>query len=154
MSVLETNVDDMDPRVWPSVLTALLEAGAADAWLVSILMKKGRPAHTLKVLTVPARGDELQRVMFESTSTIGVREVSVRRLSLKRSWVFVELPGGGQVRIKVASRNGRIVHCAIEFEDALSEATRRQVPVLHVLDEAGAAAQRAGLVPGGQCVAD
>ena len=55
MWVLETNVDDLDPPVWPTVLAALLEAGAADAWLVPIVMTKGRPAHTLCVLS---RGPE------------------------------------------------------------------------------------------------
>lgn len=147
MSVLETNVDDMDPRVWPTVLAALLDAGAADAWLVPIVMKKGRPAHTLAVLTTVGNRAVLRRLIFELTSTNGVREVAVTRIAL--DWFWVPLPvTGGRVRIKVAHRDGTIVHATPEFDDAAEVAAKRSVPVRRVLEEAIAAAARAGSVPG------
>ena len=82
MWVLETNVDDLDPRLWPTVLSALLAAGAADAWLVPILMKKGRPAHTLCVLAADAERAALRDAIFALTSTLGVRETPVSRVGL------------------------------------------------------------------------
>jgi pyridinium-3,5-bisthiocarboxylic acid mononucleotide nickel chelatase len=147
MSVLETNVDDMDPRVWPTVLASLLNAGAADAWLVPILMKKGRPAHTLAVLTPGHKRDALRQLIFELTSTIGVREVGVTRIALDRFWVPLPV-AGGQVRLKVAHRGGEVLHATPEFDDAAQVAAERAVPVRRVLEEAVAAAEREGFVPG------
>jgi pyridinium-3,5-bisthiocarboxylic acid mononucleotide nickel chelatase len=147
MSVLETNVDDMDPRVWPTVLASLLNAGAADAWLVPIVMKKGRPAHTLAVLTPMGKRDALRRLIFELTSTIGVREVAVTRMALDRFWVPLPVTGG-QVRLKVAHRGGEVLHATPEFDDAAEVAAERSVPVRRVLEEAVAAAEREGFVPG------
>jgi pyridinium-3,5-bisthiocarboxylic acid mononucleotide nickel chelatase len=153
MSVLETNVDDMDPRVWPTVLASLLDAGAADAWLVPIVMKKGRPAHTLAVLTPVNRRDVLRRLIFELTSTIGVREVCVTRIALDRFWVPLPV-AGGQVRLKVAHRGGEVIHAAPEFDDAAEVAAQRSVPVRRVLDEAVAAAEREGFVPGSRVASE
>jgi pyridinium-3,5-bisthiocarboxylic acid mononucleotide nickel chelatase len=147
MSVLETNVDDMDPRVWPSVLASLLNAGAADAWLVPIVMKKGRPAHMLAVLTPANRRDVLRSLIFELTSTIGVREFAVTRTALDRFWVPLPV-AGGQVRLKVAHRAGEVLHTTPEFDDAARVAAERSVPVRRVLEEAVAAAEREGFVPG------
>ena len=149
MSVLETNVDDMDPRVWPIVLASLLKAGAADAWLVPIVMKKGRPAHTLAVLTSAGHRDVLRGLIFELTSTSGVREVAVTRVALDRFWVPLAVTGG-LVRIKVAHRGGEIAHATPEFDDVAEVAEARSVPVRWVLEEAIAAAEREGLVPGSQ----
>jgi pyridinium-3,5-bisthiocarboxylic acid mononucleotide nickel chelatase len=147
MWVLETNVDDLDPRLWPTVLAALLAAGAPDAWLVPILMKKGRPAHTLCVLAHDADREALRDRVFALTSTLGVRETPVSRTALQRDWRAVTVPGG-EVRIKVGLRAGRIATATAEFEDAAALARTRGVPVRRVLDEAAAAAGAAGLGPG------
>jgi uncharacterized protein (DUF111 family) len=147
MWVLETNIDDLDPRLWPTVLSALLAAGAADAWLVPILMKKGRPAHTLCVLVHDADRATLRDAVFTLTSTLGVRETPVTRVGLQRDWRTVTLPGG-DVRIKVGLRAGRIAVATAEFEDAAELARARAVPVRQVLDEVAAAAAAAGLRSG------
>lgn len=147
MWVLETNVDDMDPRVWPSVLSALLDAGAADAWLVPVLMKKGRPGHTLCVLASDADRATLRAAVFALTTTLGVRETPVSRVALDRGWRTVPV-SGGDVRVKVGLRDGRVVHATPEFEDVAGVARRAGLPARQVLDEAVAAAETAGLRPG------
>jgi pyridinium-3,5-bisthiocarboxylic acid mononucleotide nickel chelatase len=145
--VLETNVDDLDLRVWPDVLARVLDAGALDAWLTPILMKKGRPGHTLHVLAGPADEGTLTELVLTHTSTLGVRRTPVTRSVLDRSWVPVEVLGG-KVGIKVASREGRVVHAAPEYEEAAALAGTTGVPVAHVLTLAAGAAVAAGLVPG------
>jgi len=147
MTLLEANVDDLDPRVWPSVLSALIDGGAADAWLVAIVMKKGRPAHTLKVLVAAAELPTLRWLVFQLTSTIGIRESEVRRTALDRLWVGVPVTGG-EVRVKVAHFGGEIIHATPEFDDVAAVAAHRGVAVRQVLEEASAAAVAAGLVPG------
>jgi uncharacterized protein (TIGR00299 family) protein len=99
--VLEANVDDLDPRVWPSVLAALLAAGAADVWLTPILMKKGRPAHTLRALVAPGSLPAVRATIFRHTSTLGLREIPVRKHALTRSMRAVEV-AGHLVRVKVS----------------------------------------------------
>lgn len=146
--VLEANVDDLDPRVWPGVLQHLLAAGAADAWLVPVLMKKGRPAHVLSVLAAPESAGSLRDLVLRLVPTLGVRETTVRKTALDRSWHEVDV-AGGTVRIKVGTRDGAILTATPEFEDVAALAAERDLPVRTVLDEAVAAASRAGLVPGG-----
>jgi len=147
MWLLETNIDDLDPRVWPTVLAALLDAGAADAWLVPIVMKKGRPAQTLSVLVHEADREPLRDLVFASTGTLGIREVPVHRVALERDRRPVSVTDG-VVRVKAGLRGGRVVHVTPEFEDAARVAGERGVPVRQVLAEATSAAETAGLRPG------
>ncbi|MGV8978589.1 MAG: nickel pincer cofactor biosynthesis protein LarC [Cellulomonas sp.] len=147
MWVLEANVDDLDPRVWPTVLAALLEAGAGDAWLVPIVMKKGRPAHTLAVLTDAAHRAAVRTLVFTLTSTIGVREIEVARTALDRVTRTVPV-AGGEVRVKVAHDGGVVVHAAPEFDDVAALADITGLPVRALLAAAVAAVEHAGLVTG------
>ena len=145
--VIEANVDDLDPRVWPSVLAALLGAGAADAWLTPILMKKGRPAHTVHALAPEHRVAEVRGAMIAHTSTIGVRETAVRKFALPRTWAPVPVDGG-TVRVKLAHRDKVIVRATPEFEDVRDLAGKLGVPIQDVLARAVAAASAMGLAPG------
>lgn len=145
--VIEANVDDLDPRVWPSVLTALMAAGASDAWLTPILMKKGRPAYTVHALTPDDRTREVRSAVFAHTSTIGVREIGVEKFALPRTWVPVEV-GGASIRVKIAYEGEVILRATPEFDDLQAFAARCGVPVQDVLARALAAADAAGLVPG------
>lgn len=126
--VLEANVDDVDPRVWPSVLAALMSEGANDAWLTPILMKNGRPAHTLHVLAANERVEGLQRVIFAHTSTMGLRRILVSKYALARTLIPVQI-AGGTVRIKLAFEDDVILQATVEFDHAQDVARRSGTPV-------------------------
>jgi len=138
--VLEANVDDLDPRLWPGVLTALLAAGADDAWLTPILMKKGRPAHTVSVLAPPDRTDVMARILLTHTSTIGLRRRTLDKLPLPRESVEVDVLGS-QVRVKLAHLDGAVVNASPEYEDVARIAAATGRPEKEVLAAAIHAAQ-------------
>jgi uncharacterized protein (DUF111 family) len=131
--LLETNVDDLDPRAWPSVLAALLGAGASDAWITPILMKKGRPAHTLSVLTPADQLALVRRTMYEQTTTLGIREVTVAKHALRRDSVTVEVDGQ-EIRVKTGELpDGSRVNAMPEWEDVVRAARLLNRPVKSVL---------------------
>jgi len=138
--VLETNVDDLDPRLWPGVLDTLFAAGASDAWLTPILMKKGRPAHTLSALCRPEAVPAVQAAVFAATSSIGLRIVPVGKVALERTQAHVEVLGG-RVGVKVATDGGRTVNVSVEYEDVAALARELGLPVKEALRAATAAAE-------------
>jgi pyridinium-3,5-bisthiocarboxylic acid mononucleotide nickel chelatase len=142
--LLEANIDDLDPRLWPPVLARLLDAGASDAWLTPIVMKKGRPAHTLSVLVDEPAADAVRTVVFVETSTIGLREHAVAKRALGREARTVEIDGQ-QIRIKIATLDGRVVNAQPEYDDVAAAAAALGRPVKAVLAAANAAAHEAGL---------
>ncbi len=136
--LLETNIDDLDPRLWPEVIAALLRAGASDAWLTPILMKKGRPAHTLSALVAAQHADAVRTEIFAQTSTIGLREVAIGKTALDRSIETVRA-AGHEVRVKLAVHRGVVVNAQPEYDDVARAATATGRPVKDVLGEAAAA---------------
>jgi pyridinium-3,5-bisthiocarboxylic acid mononucleotide nickel chelatase len=140
--VLETNVDDLDPRLWPGVLDTLFAAGASDAWLTPILMKKGRPAHTLSALCRPEAVPAVQAAVFAATSSIGMRVVPVGKVALDRTQATVDVLGA-QVGVKVATDGGQVVNVSVEYEDVAALARKLGLPEKEVLRAATAAAAAA-----------
>jgi len=136
--LIESNIDDLDPRVWPSVITALFAAGASDAWLTPILMKKGRPAHTLSVLTSSDNAEDVREALWRHTSTIGVRESRLAKHVLDREMVAVEV-AGQRIAVKLARHGGEVVNAQPEWEDVARAATALGRPANDVLAEAIAA---------------
>src|SRR5262245_49424433 len=142
--LIEANIDDLDPRLWPPVLARLLDAGASDAWLTPIVMKKGRPAHTLSVLVDEPEADAVRTVVFTETSTIGLREHAVAKRALVREARTVEVDGQ-EIRVKIATLDGQVVNAQPEYDDVAAAAAALGRPVKAVLAAANAAAHEAGL---------
>ena len=145
--LIEANVDDLDPRLWPGVLTSLIRAGAADAWLVPIIMKKGRPAHTVSVLARADQAAALRLMLLALTSTIGVRETTVSKMALPRGWVNVTV-ADRDLSIKIAHHRGSIWQVTPEFDDLERASIDLGVSPLALLEQTMAAAAVAGLVTG------
>jgi uncharacterized protein (TIGR00299 family) protein len=141
--LLETNIDDLDPRLWPGVIAALLDTGASDAWLTPILMKKGRPAHMLSVLVSAERAGVVRREVHRQTSTIGMRAQTVGKHELAREMTTVEVEGH-QVAVKVARWGADVVNVQPEFEDVAAAARALGRPVKAVMSAAVAAAHGLG----------
>lgn len=138
---LAANVDDLDPRVWPSVIETVLAAGALDAWLVPVHMKKGRPGVVVHALAEPHLRAGLVELLVRHTPTLGVRWHPVTRAALARRWERVEVPGG-TVRVKLGLRGGEVVTATPELEDARAVAEATGQPLRAVLRAAEAAAAR------------
>jgi len=138
--VISTNIDDMNPEIYPYVLEKLFEAGADDVWLHPIQMKKSRPAVTLHVLAPPEREEDIKEVVFAETKTLGLRISRVEKEFLDRDIVAVETPYG-KLRVKLARLEGRAVNVAPEYEDCREAAERCGVPLKDVYAAAEEAAR-------------
>lgn len=136
--LLETNVDDATGEILAGAVSALMDAGAHDAWLTQITMKKGRPAFTLSALCDVALARQITDTMTDETGTLGVRGRTLDRWPAGRSEEEVEVEGR-TVRVKVSA--GRV---KVEYDDASRAAHQTGLPVREVISLAEEAWRRRG----------
>ncbi|MBI5102850.1 MAG: nickel pincer cofactor biosynthesis protein LarC [Nitrospirae bacterium] len=139
--VVETNIDDMNPQVYEHVVGLLLKAGALDAWLTQIMMKKMRPAVKLSVLTVRGRLDEISEILLRETTSLGVRYYDVSRNIMERRIDHVKTPAG-KIGVKVSIYKNRILKVTPEYEDCRRVSEKSGLPLIEVLESARTAAAR------------
>ena len=135
VTVLEANLDDLNPQLFGYVMERLFEAGALDVFGTAVQMKKNRPGTLLTVLAKPEQAEELTKIVFAETTTLGVRRREERRQVLAREWQTVSTRFG-DIRIKIASMNGSVSSYAPEYEDCRRVAAEHRVPLKQVMQEA------------------
>ncbi len=131
VAVIECEIDDMNPQIFGLVMERLYAAGALEVFYIPVQMKKNRPGTLLTVVAPPALRATMSDVIFHETTTIGLRYRETDRECLERTVVTVETPIGA-VRVKVASRHGRVVNASPEFEDCVRLAAASNLPVKDV----------------------
>jgi len=135
VTLLEANLDDLNPQVFGYVMDRLFEEGALDAFGIPVQMKKNRPGTLLTVLCRPEAASRLTQLIFTETTTLGVRRRDEVRQALARRWEKVSTQWG-EVRIKIASMNGTVTNYAPEYEDCRHIAAEHHVPLKTVIQEA------------------
>jgi hypothetical protein len=135
VTVLEANLDDLNPQVFGYVMDRALSEGALEVFGTPVQMKKNRPGMLLTVLARPADADRLAKLIFTETTTLGVRIREDQRRTLARRSVTVATPWG-EVRMKLGSLNGSVSNFAPEYEDCRHLAVENGIPLKQVMQEA------------------
>ena len=135
ITVIEANLDDMNPQIYGYFQEKALAAGALDVFTAPVQMKKNRPGTLLTVLCRPGDAQTLMSLIFAETTTFGVRSHTAQRRVLPRESVTVKTKFG-EVRVKLSRVNGRVLHAAPEYEDCRKLAEEKNVPLQRVINEA------------------
>jgi uncharacterized protein (TIGR00299 family) protein len=135
ITIIEANLDDMNPQIYGYFQEKALAAGALDVFTTPVQMKKNRPGTLLTVLCQPADGQALMSLIFAETTTFGVRSYTAQRRVLPRESVKVAT-SFGEVRVKLSRVNGRILHVSPEYDDCCKLAEEKNVPLQRVINEA------------------
>ena len=128
VSVIETNIDDMPANLLGAIPQTMLDAGALDAFLTPVLMKKGRPAHVVTVVCDPTLAEALAGRLLTETSTLGVRLREERRLVARRRVERMQ-SALGEIDVKLKLIDGRVVDAVPEYEQVRAAAEGAEMPL-------------------------
>ncbi len=134
MLVIETNLDDMNPQFYDHIMERLFAAGARDVYLAAIQMKKNRPGTLLRVIAEPRDREKLGKIIFQETSTIGIRCYPVGRMVLSRESKKIKTRYG-DVTVKIVEQPDGSKRAAPEYDDIKRIAVARKLPIKLVHDE-------------------
>ncbi|MDA3931027.1 MAG: nickel pincer cofactor biosynthesis protein LarC [Prolixibacteraceae bacterium] len=130
-TILECNIDDMNPEKYEYLLELLFDAGAADAWITPIIMKKSRPATTVSVLSSLENTAALKALLFENSTSLGIREYPVKKNMLRREEKVIGTQYG-DVRLKMSFFNGKLINSKPEFDDCKTLAKEHRVSIQEI----------------------
>jgi uncharacterized protein (TIGR00299 family) protein len=128
--MIETNIDDLNPQIYPYLIEKILELGANDAYITPVIMKKGRPGILLSVISPKELSAKILEFLYMNTTTLGCRLQDVKREKLKRSYEEIDT-SFGKVKCKVSEFNGK-KRIFPEFEECKRIATEKNIPLIDV----------------------
>lgn len=134
VTIIETNIDDMNPQIYEDIMDKLLCAGANDVFLENIIMKKGRPAIKLTVIANEQNIEPLTNILFEETTTIGLRFYKAQRKTLYRE-IKKTKTKYGDIKVKISRLKGNIVNISLEYEDLRAISRKTKLPIKKINEE-------------------
>jgi uncharacterized protein (TIGR00299 family) protein len=130
-SIVECNIDDMNPEYYDYIIDSLFDAGAKDVYITPIIMKKSRPAAKLSVLCDKGAEKNIEEILFKETSSLGIRKYSVEKLILDRKIEKIKTKYG-QIKIKSAFYKNKLIKSKPEYEDCIRIAKEKNIPINEV----------------------
>jgi pyridinium-3,5-bisthiocarboxylic acid mononucleotide nickel chelatase len=133
--LLSTNIDDMNPQHFALLVERMEAAGAVDAWLTPIIMKKGRPATEVCAIVPIGNREAVESAIIENSTTLGIRAISIDRTKAERRFASVTTRWG-EVQVKLRGWKGRVIDVTPEYDDCVAIARTNDVPIREVSNEA------------------
>ena len=134
LTMLETNIDNMNPEIYSYLFPKLLDNKALDVFVTPIIMKKNRPANILSVLCNEVDVEQLEEILFTETTTLGIRKYKVEREELQRKFEKISTRYG-EITVKYTFRNGKLLKFTPEYEECRLIAEKTNIPLIQIINE-------------------